>query len=501
VSIKQGQKMNIQLSASALNDLPIAVLRPTYDRSKLQPGILHIGLGNFHRAHQAVYLNDLLNAGGDPAWGILGAGVREADNITRNALLGQDCLFSVVEVEFDTFKASVIGVMTDFVPVQPDGNAALISEMTNPATKIVSLTVTEGGYFLNGEGELDLADRTLQHDIKNPKNPKTAFGAMIAALSARRAECTKPFTIMSCDNLPGNGDIAREVVLGIAGEVDRDLAMWIEDSVTFPNGMVDRITPATGDRERQFLSDKFGIDDKLPVLCEPFRQWVLEDNFVNGRPALEDVGVTFTNEIENFEKMKLRILNGGHAIMAYAAGLMGIKFAHEAAAHPLIRAYLREVIERDVLPNVSAVPGFTPQEYLETILTRFSNPAVADTISRLCCDGTNRQPKFIVGSIKDCLKAGKSPDGLALSSALWSRYCLGRDDNGGVLEPNDPAWDRLQEVAQKAQSDPAIWLGQEHVYGSVGRDLTFMAAFEKYYRLVQEKGTSGAIQTYLAAVR
>lgn len=492
------QEPRIQLSNTRLDQLPKSVSRPSYDRTLLKPGILHIGLGNFHRAHQAVYLNDLLNAGGDPAWGISGAGVRAPDTTTRAALLKQDCLFSVVEVEFDTLRASIVGAMTGFVSVQPDGNAELIKAMSNPATRIVSLTVTEGGYFLDGEGQLNIADATVQHDVKNPVAPKTAFGAMLAALSARRAEGVKPFTIMSCDNLPGNGDIAREVVLGMAREIDPDLAMWIQDNVTFPNGMVDRITPATGNRERQLLSDRFGIDDKMPVLCEPFRQWVLEDSFVNGRPEFEKVGVTFTDDIESFEKMKLRVLNGGHAIMAYAAGLLGLKYAHEAAAHPLISRYLRKVLEQDVLPNVAAVPGFTPQAYLESVLSRFSNPGVADTISRLCYDGANRQPKFIVGSVRETLKTGKSPDGLALSSALWSHYCLGRAESGQAIEANDPAWEQLHGSAQRALVDPAVWLDQEHIYGSVGRDPKFRDLFEKYHRSLQRAGTSRTIEAYLA---
>ncbi len=498
VSKEWATKMTIQLSPSKLERLPDTVSRPTYDRSNLKPGILHIGLGNFHRAHQAVYLNDLLNAGGNPDWGVVGAGVREADNVTRSLLRKQDCLYSVVEVEFDSLNASVVGAMTDFVPVQPNGNAALIQAMSNPATRIVSLTVTEGGYFLTGDGRLNLADPDLQHDIQNPRSPKTAFGAMLAALSVRRAEGCKPFTVMSCDNLPGNGDIAGEVVIGLAHEIDPDLAKWVKDNVTFPNGMVDRITPATGIRERQLLSDHFGIDDNLPVLCEPFKQWVLEDKFVNGRPNLGDVGVTFTDDIESFENMKLRILNGGHAIMAYAGAMLGIKYAHDAASNPLIRAYLRKVLESDVLPNVGAVRGFTPQDYLESVLSRFSNPGVADTISRLCHDGTNRQPKFIVSSIGENLRSGKPSDGLALSSALWSRYCLGRDEAGGVISPNDPDWDQLHAAAQKAVVNPVAWLDQEHVYGSVGRDPAFRKLFERYHVSLQEMGTVETIKSYLA---
>lgn len=493
-----GSMMNKRLSLLNLDVLPDAVSQPKYDRAALKPGILHIGLGNFHRAHQAVYLNDLLNAGGDPAWGILGAGVRDPDAVMRKTLKEQDCLYTVVEVAFDQRIATVVGALTDVVPVQPNGNAALIKAMSDPQTKIVSLTVTEGGYFLDGEGALNLDDPALKHDIQNPAAPQTAFGAMIAALAKRKSDGAKPFTVMSCDNLPGNGHIARNVLVGLADAMDPELARWIDSTVTFPNGMVDRITPATSAIERELLAERFGIEDNSPVTCEPFRQWVLEDHFVDGRPELERVGVTFTNDIESFEKMKLRVLNGGHAILAYASAMLGIKYAHEAIAHPLINSYLRRVLEQDALPFVDAVPGFTPLEYLESILVRFSNPGVADTISRLCYDGTNRQPKFIVGSIRDNLSAGKAPNGLALSSALWCRYCLGRNDRGEVIEPNDPNWDHLHATAQNALVHPGVWLDQDAIYGPVGRDSKFRALFETYLRSLQTKGTEQTIAAYLA---
>ncbi|PVH29564.1 mannitol dehydrogenase family protein [Pararhodobacter oceanensis] len=489
--------MNTPLLQANLGMLRTLVAPPRYDRAALKPGILHIGLGNFHRAHQAVYLNALMNAGGDPAWGIIGAGVRDPDTATRDLLMQQDCLYSVVEVDFDRAAASVIGVMTGFVPVEPQGNAALIHAMTDPETRIVSLTVTEGGYFLDGNGDLNTDHPTLLHDIAAPQAPNSAFGAIIAALAARRAQGIKPFTVMSCDNLPGNGDIARAVITGLAQRINPDLAAWINEHVTFPNGMVDRITPATGDRERALVAERFGLADLAPVICEPFKQWVLEDSFTDGRPALEEVGVTFTHDIASFEKMKLRILNGGHAIMAYAGAMLGFTYSHDAVTDPLIHAYLRKTLETDVLPFVAPVPGFTPQEYLETILGRFANPGVADTISRLSYDGSNRQPKFIVGSIAENLQAGRPPAGLALSSALWCRYCLGRDEHGGTIAPNDPNWDQLHATAQRAQSEPEVWLDQEPVYGAVGRDPVFREAFATALRRLQEHGTASTLQDHV----
>ena len=489
--------MALSLNSAALSELPDDVSRPNYDRSRLAPGILHVGVGNFHRAHQAVYLNDLLNAGGDPAWAIRGAGVRDADAKMRQLLSNQDWLYSVVEVDFNEHKASVIGAMIDFVPVQPEGNAPLVAAMSDPVTRIVSLTVTEGGYFLDGEDGFDPSHELVSRDIGNPSAPGTVFGAMLAALAARKADGVAPFTVMSCDNLPGNGDITRNVMVGMANAINVDLGKWVDEHVSFPNGMVDRITPATGARERTTLSTEFNIEDNFPVFCEPFRQWVLEDKFTDGRPELESVGVTFTDDIASFEKMKIRILNGGHAILAYSSAMLGLEYVHEAMATPLIREFLRKSLEQDVAPFVPEVPGFTALEYMELICARFSNPGVADTITRLCYDGSNRQPKFIVGSVRDNLKIGKSPDGLALSSALWCQYCLGRNDRGDLIGANDPNWESLQETARRAQDDPDIWLRQDAIYGSVGLNQQFRDAFALNLRSLQANGTERTIRAFL----
>ncbi len=488
--------MAIDLSQSTLSDLPANVAKPGYDRSSVKPGILHVGLGNFHRAHQAVYLDDLLNAGGDPAWGIRGAGVRPPDAKMRELLSGQDWLYSVVQVDGEALEASVVGVMTDFVPVEP-ANGALVAAMADPVTRIVSLTVTEGGYFLDANGRFDAAHPAIAADIANPGAPGTVFGAMLAALKRRKAEGVPAFTMMSCDNLPGNGDVARMALTEMARAMDAGLAAWVEDNVSFPNGMVDRITPATGDRERGTLEREFGIKDAYPVFCEPFKQWVLEDAFVNGRPELERVGVTFTDRIHDFEKMKIRILNGGHAIMAYPAALLGITYAHEAMQSPLVLPYLRKVLSDDVLHLVPDVPGFTPAEYLELICNRFANPGVADTITRLCFDGSNRQPKFIVPSVAENLDAGRVPEGLALSSALWCRYCAGQTEAGEKIADNDPEWASRQAAAQKAQGgEPAAWLAQRDVYGDLGSNDGFVAAFSDAVKTLQDKGVEKTLRDF-----
>lgn len=476
-----------------------AATLPAYDRTRLTPGIVHIGLGNFHRAHMAVYLDDLFAKGRDLDWAIIGAGVRQADAQTREALKAQDYLSTVIELDPKGKTARRIGAMIDFLPVQPD-NAALIEAMADPRIRIVSLTVTEGGYFVNpATGEFDPEAPEIVADGRNPAAPATAFGAIVAALRLRKAASVMPFAVMSCDNLPGNGQVARAAVVGLARLSDPAMADWIAANVAFPNGMVDRITPATGPRERA-MAEQFGLgDDPLPVTCEPFRQWVLEDHFPAGRPALEEVGVTFTPHVHAFETMKIRILNGGHAIIAYPGGLQGIEFVHEAMADPTIRAFLDKVERDEILPIVPPVPGQDLTAYKDLILDRFSNPEVADTERRLCLDGSNRQPKFILPSIRDNLARGVMPAGLMLASAMWCRYCFGTDEHGAQIPPNDPNWDRLMAAAQRARTDPVQWLLQRDIYGDLADQADVVAAFTGALNDVWTHGTAKAMQAYLAS--
>lgn len=469
---------------------------PAYDRSRLTPGIVHIGLGNFHRAHMAVYLDDLFNLGLDHDWAILGAGVREADARMREALKAQDCLSTVIELDPKGKSARRIGSMIDFLPVEPD-NAALIRAMSDPAIRLVSLTVTEGGYFINpATGQFDPTHPEILADAAHPH--RTAFGAIIAALKARKAAGVTPFTVMSCDNLPGNGHVTKAAVTGLARISDPDLADWIAANVAFPNGMVDRITPATGPRERA-LAAAFGLaDDPVPVTCEPFRQWVLEDNFPAGRPAFEQVGVTLTPHVHNFELMKIRILNGGHATIAYPGGLMDIEYVHQAMADPLIRGLLDKVEVHEIIPYIPPVPDTDLGDYYRLIVDRFSNPEVADTERRLCLDGSNRQPKFIVPSIRDALAAGGSVEGLALVSALWCRYCFGQTDSGTPIAPNDPDWDALVARSQAARSRPAAWLEMTTVYGDLGQNPRFASAFGRHLNRIWAVGTRQTLAEFLA---
>ena len=489
--------MAIRLSNSALNNLPEGVGRPNYDRSGLTAGILHFGIGNFHRAHQAVYLDDLFNLGRDHDWALVGAGVMTSDHAMKDALSAQDYLTTVVEQEADVSSARVTGPLIDFVA--PQDAAAIIARMTDPAIRIVSLTVTEGGYFIDpATGVFNPDYEAIAADGKSPETPKTVFGMIVAGLKARRAAGLPAFTVMSCDNIPHNGKVTRDAVAGLAALSDAGLADWIRSEVAFPNGMVDRITPATGDRERRIAHDDFGIDDNWPVFCEVFKQWVLEDKFPAGRPALEEVGVQFVPDVTPYENMKIRILNGGHAIIAYPAGLMDIHFVHEAMQNKLVRAFLEKVEREAIIPVVPPVPDTDLGDYYALIERRFANPKIGDTVRRLCLDGSNRQPKFIIPSIADNLARGGSILGLALESALWCRYCFGTTDSGAVIEPNDPNWDRLQAQAKLARDNPSAWLEMADIYGDVAKNARFSATFAAMLNALWANDAETVLRLYLS---
>ena len=483
----------MKLNNANLPTLPVA--KPDYDRAGLSGGIVHFGLGNFHRAHQAVYLDRLMNKGEGFDFAIIGAGVMPADAQARDVLAAQDFLYSVVEQSAEASDARIVGAMIDYLA--PGNPSAVIARLADPATKIGSLTITEGGYFIDAAtGHFDKTHPAIVADGANPAAPKTVFGMLVAGLKARRDAGLPPFTVMSCDNIPHNGKVTREAVVETARLSDPALADWIAANVAFPNGMVDRITPATSDRERAMIRE-MGVDDASPVFCEDFIQWVLEDNFPAGRPALEKVGVEFVADVTPWELMKIRILNGGHAVIAYPAGLMDIHFVHEAMENDLVRGFLKKVETEEIIPAVPPVPNTDLNAYFAKVEERCANPKIGDTVRRLCLDGSNRQPKFIIPTIADRLAAGQSVEGLALESALWCRYCAGVTDSGAVIAPNDPNWDRLTEVANRAKDDPSAWLGMAEIYGDMGRNPAFAAPFGRWLGLLWQQGTAATLKGYL----
>ena len=488
--------MATALSNSILAQPLDRVRLPNYSRAALSPGIVHIGVGNFHRAHQAIYLDDLFSQGSDLDWAIIGAGVRETDAQMRQRLMAQDFLSTVIELDPNGNAARICGSMVDYAPVE---SRAVIEALSRPEIRIASLTITEGGYYLNSIGGFDSTHPEIQHDAGNENTPRTIFGMLLAAICARRNNGSPPLTIMSCDNIPGNGEVARATLHGLADMISSSLGDWINAEMAFPNSMVDRITPATGGRERALAKDEFDIEDTCPVVCETYRQWVVEDSFVSGRPRLEDVGVEFVENVATYELMKLRILNGGHAAIAYPAALMGLTYAHEAMAVPLIAGFMAKLARTEVIPTLPNIPGINFDDYLAVIQRRFSNPKIGDTIQRLCEDGSNRQPKFILPTIHDRLATGQSVDGLALEVALWCRYCASDEAVSASGELSDPRSNVLIESARAAKSNPAAFLAIKDVFGDLGENSVFSNAFARSLTLLWQQGVASTLTAFNSA--
>ena len=488
--------MTTKLSLANLTDIARTASVPAYGRKDLKAGIVHFGVGNFHRAHQAIYLDDLFNLGLDHDWAIIGAGVLPSDAAMRDKLAGQDFLTTVVEQDNNRSGARVTGAMIDYL--LPGNAAATVAQLSDPAIRIVSLTITEGGYFINpASGVFDPTHPAIAADAADPAAPKTVFGLILAGLKARRDKGIAPYTVMSCDNIPHNGKVTHAAISGLARLSDPGLADWIDANVAFPNGMVDRITPATGAREIGIVAGDYGIDDAWPVFCEEFKQWVLEDNFPEGRPALEKVGVQFVLDVAPYEHMKIRILNGGHAAIAYPAALLDIHFVHEAMEDADIRAFLAKLEREEIVPVIPPVPDTNLNDYYALIERRFSNPKIADTIPRLAQDGSNRQPKFILPSTSDRLSRGEDVIGLSLVSALWCRYLAGKTDSGRDIAFNDPNIDRIHAAAKAAEGNPDAFLDLKDIFGTVADSDLFRRRFAHALKSIQQKGTRATLKLYL----
>lgn len=486
----------MKLSNATLNDLPEQVERPTYDRSALTPGIVHIGLGNFHRAHQAWYTHKLMQRGAALDWAIIGAGVRPVDRLQQEKLANQDYLTTLIELDPNGLSAEVIGSMINFVPVQ-EGNRPLIAKMSEPAIRIVSLTVTEGGYFIDpNTQEFDSSHPHIRFDADNPNSPITAFGAIVAALKFRRDKGIGPFTCQSCDNLQGNGDVLRKTVVSVAKLTDPDLAKWIDTNCTFPNAMVDCIVPATGPNELALVQE-IGIDDAAPVTHENFRQWVIEDKFCAGRPDWDQVGATFTSDVHSYETMKIRILNGGHQIVANVGELLSEKLISDCMSSSLIRDFFRKVATTEIVPQVSPVTGMTPEDYVDLIERRFSNQKTNDTVRRVAFDGSSRHAGFILPILHERIDARSSIGGLALVEAIWARMCEGCREDGSKIEANDPNWKFLNITAIAAKDEPMVWLRQLSQYNGLAANAEFSNSFTKWLEMIWSKGIKFTLKTYL----
>ena len=492
------QKIDLlHLSDKNLKLINSSVLKPNYDRSNLSAGILHIGVGNFHRAHLSWYTHCLMQKDRAHNWAIIGSGVTEYDIQMREKLKNQDYLTTLIELDpKGNQSCEIIGPMIDYVPVEVN-NFSLIRTMSDPKIKIVSLTVTEGGYFINKKGQLNLDHPDIIHDIENPESPKTVFGIVVKALSLRKQSGAGPFTGLSCDNLIQNGNKLKQAVTGIAKEQDDELYKWIDQNCTFPNAMVDCIVPRTGDVEINIVNN-LGIIDSAPVSHENFRQWVIEDKFISGRPEWEKVGVQFTDNVHGYEDQKIRILNGGHQILANASELLNIKTIRDAMKNEIIVSFLKKVEKEEIIPHVKPVPGYTPKDYLNLVIDRFANKSIQDTVRRVAFDGHSRHAGFLLPSIIDGIKNNKSINGLALVEALWARMCEGTREDLSIIEPNDPNWEELNICAKKSQQNPLIWLEQKEIYGDINKNNNFQNSFSNWLQLLYQNGVESTLKNYLS---
>lgn len=484
-------KLNSHTLADFIEDVEV----PTYDRSEVTVGIVHFGVGGFHRAHQAMYVDRLMQQGEGLEWGICGVGVLPGDRKMKDVMDAQDCLYTLALKHSDgTWDTRVVGSIVEYL-FAPDDADAVIEKMAAESTRIVSLTITEGGYnFSATTGEFDASNPAVKADLEDDAVPATTFGLVIAALARRKERGLKPFTIMSCDNIEGNGHIAQSTFTTFARLKDPALADWLTTEGAFPNSMVDRITPVTTPQVIQELSDRYALDDQWPVAGEPFTQWVLEDNFTLGRPPLEDVGVQVVDDVTPYELMKLRLLNASHQALCYFGYLSGYRLVHEVAQDPLFARFLLAYMDNEATPTLQPVPGIDLVDYKQTLIDRFSNPEIRDTVARLCAESSDRIPKWLLPVIRTNLDTGGD---ITLSTAVvasWARYAEGVDEQGEPIEIVDQLKDSLVPLAQKQKDDPTAFIANRAVFGDLIDNKRFVAEYTEQLASLHAQGARKTLE-------
>lgn len=490
----------MKLNTKTLTGITGAVHTPAYDRNHVTAGIVHFGVGGFHRAHQAMYLDRLMNAGQAMDWGICGMGVMPSDTRMRDTLQDSDGLYTLVVKNPDgTRDVRVIGSIIDYL-YAPDDTEAAIEKLADPAIRIVSLTVTEGGYNVNPvTGEFDLSNPAILADLAAPTAPRTTFGLISAGLQRRRERGIIPFTVMSCDNIQGNGEVAHKMFGAFATALDPEFGAWVEANVPFPNSMVDRITPVTTDADRADISTSYGIEDAWPVVCEDFTQWVLEDKFVAGRPDFEQAGVQVVDDVVPYELMKLRLLNASHQGLCYFGYLAGYRAVHDVARNELFSRFLLRYMDLEATPTLAPVPGVDLEAYKRTLIDRFSNEYVADTVARLCAESSDRIPKWLMPVVRENLAAGRD---IALSAAIvasWARYAEGVDESGNPIEVVDRVADQVRAAAAAQRQDPLAFLRQHDLFGDVAQDPRFTEPYLAALHSLHERGALATLKELTAA--
>jgi mannitol 2-dehydrogenase len=485
-----------KLNARNLSLLPKGVAICVYDRSKIKSGIVHIGIGAFHRAHEAYYTDQFLEGHGDEDWGICGIALLENDRKIFDTLVNQDGLYTLMVRGSDgTLTARVIGSITEYL-FAPENPSAAIEKMADPDIKIITLTITEGGYnFNSATGVFLIAEPAIQWDLNNPGNPKTVFGYLTQALKRRRERGIIGLTIQSCDNIQKNGDLLRRMLLSYVKISEPGLTNWIEKHVTFPNSMVDRITPVTTLSDIEALKSVYGIEDNWPVVCEPFIQWVIEDNYANGRPEWESVGVQFVKDVAPFEKMKIRLLNAGHSLLGFVGTLYGCSTIDETVRIPMIRTFLREFMDHEVTPVLEKPEGINIEDYKDSLIQRFDNPNIKDQLSRICMESSAKIPKFLVPTILEQLERDGPVRRGALVIAAWCRYLELAGTSGHSYPINDSMAEVLRNSAiASTVGDPLAFLKIETIFGDLFSSKRFVDCYLPVMENIRKFGVAEAIR-------
>jgi len=487
-----------RLNNSSLHKLPGSVSVPDYARSGISPGIVHVGVGNFHRAHEAYYTDQLLNRG-EIEWGICGVCLLENDLKMYQTLVSQDGLYALVIKEADgSRRVRVIGSIVEYL-YAPSDPSAVIAKMADPSIRIISLTITEGGYNYDpSTGKFNFKNPDIQWDLRHPSRPRTIFGYLTAAFRLRQQNGVPGLTVLSCDNIQQNGSVCRNMLRTYMGESMPELRDWAAEQVSFPNSMVDRITPVTTTRDVEELRDRFHLEDSWPVSCEPFIQWVIEDHFSRGRPPWEKAGVQFTEDVEPYEKMKIRLLNAGHSLMGFTGTLMGYSTIYEAVGDDLIRRFLQGFMDQEVTPVLGPVEGIDLTSYKETLIQRFANPHMEDRLSRICSESSSKIPKFLIPTIEEQLEQGGQVKYSALIIAAWCRTLEQTGTGGSGPEVRDVMADMLvQRAITSRDKDPLAFLKIPEIFGDLHRSGRFVRTYLPVMEHLRTHGPAATISYVL----
>ena len=485
---------NYQLNTENLSKISESITVPAYDRASVKTGIVHVGIGGFHRSHEAFYTDQLLHDPSNSDWGICGVALLEFDTKIHQTLKDQNGLYTLIVKELDgTQTTKVIGSIVEYL-YAPENTLAVIEKMASPEVKIISLTITEGGYNYNeATKEFDFNTPSIQHDLEHADAPKTIFGYLTQALKLRKERGLKGCTIQSCDNIQGNGHMTKRMLLSYVSKAVPELVEWIESHVSFPNAMVDRITPATAPSDIINLKETTGVEDAWPVVCEPFKQWVIEDDFIEGRPAWETVGAQFVENVEPYEKMKLSLLNAGHSVLGILGALIGYDTIDESVSNIHIRTFLHNYMDIEVSPTLGDLEGINLKEYKASLLERFGNINIKDQIDRICSESSAKFPIFILPTVNAQLVEKGSVEFAAFVVAAWAIYSLGKDENGKDVVIKDAMKSQLYDKAVASVMESTSFLTLESIFGKLQSSAVFKAAYSKAYKDITKNGVEQCV--------